>query len=123
MAPGSGAYNPVGGLGGAPGTQDYDHLFGSGRFALNDTWRTGFDTELTNNNAYMRLYDISYLDRLVNDLFVDDDYGRSRFAVTSYYFQGLRSTDCQRRIPYVAPLLEYSYIPLQNCWAASSGWT
>jgi LPS-assembly protein len=110
----SGAYNSAGGLGGAPGTQDYDHIFGAGRFALTDTWRTGFDTELTNNNAYMRLYDISYLDRLVNDIFLEDAYGRSRFAVTSYYFQGLRSTDVARRIPYVAPLLEYSYIPLQN---------
>ncbi len=110
----SGAYNSVGGLGAAPGTQDYDHLFGAGRFALTDTWRTGFDTELTNNNAYMRLYDISNLDRLVNDIFVDDAYGRSRFAVTSYYFQGLRSTDVARRIPFIAPLLEYSYIPLQD---------
>ena len=62
----------------------------------------------------MRLYDISSLDRLVNDLFVDDSYGRSRLALTSYYFQGLRSTDSARRIPYVSPLLEYSYIPLQN---------
>ena len=25
------------------GPQDYDHLFGSGRIALDDTWRTGFD--------------------------------------------------------------------------------
>jgi LPS-assembly protein len=110
----SGAYNSHGGLGGAPGTQDYDHLFGAGRFALDQTWRTGFDTELTNNNAYMRLYDISNLDRLVNDIFVDDTFDRTRFALTSYYFQGLRSTDIARRIPYVAPLLEYSYIPLQN---------
>ena len=30
----SGTYNSNGGLGGAPGTQDYDHLFGAGRFAL-----------------------------------------------------------------------------------------
>jgi LPS-assembly protein len=110
----SGAYNSHGGLGGAPGTQDYDHIFGAGRFALTDTWRTGFDTELTNNNAYMRLYDISYLDRLVNDIFLEDSYGRSRFAITSYYFQGLRSTDIARRIPFVAPLIEYSYIPLRN---------
>ena len=111
---GSGTYNPSGGLGGKPGSQDYDHLFGAGRFALDDTWRTGFDAALTNNAAYMRLYDISSLDRLVNDLFVDDSYGRSRLALTSYYFQGLRSTDSARRIPYVAPLIEYSYIPLQN---------
>jgi LPS-assembly protein len=110
----SGAYILNSNLGAAPGTNEYDHLFGAGRFTLTDTWRTGFDTELTNNNAYMRLYDISTLDRLVNDIFVDDTYDRSRFALTSYYFQSLRSTDIARRIPYVAPLLEYSYIPLQN---------
>ena len=73
---GSGAYNPDGGLGGpTAGAQDYDHLFGSGRFGIDDTWRTGFDAQLTNNAAYMRFYDISYLDRLINDLFVENDTG------------------------------------------------
>jgi LPS-assembly protein len=114
---GSLAYNPNGGLGGSSGAQYYDHLFGSGRFALDDGWahdngwRAGFDTALTNNSAYMRFYDISYLDRLVNDIFVEDNYGRSRFALSSYYFQGLRATDSQSVIPYVLPELDYTYIP------------
>ncbi|HXS05384.1 MAG TPA: LPS assembly protein LptD [Rhizomicrobium sp.] len=114
---GSLAYNPNGGLGGTPGSQTYDHLFGSGRFALdngwanNNGWRAGFDTELTNNAAYMRFYDISYLDRLVNDLFIEDVNGRSRFALTGYYFQGLRATDVPSMIPYVLPQLNYTFIP------------
>lgn len=114
---GSLAYNPDGGLGGNSGAQTYDHLFGSGRFALdngwanNNGWRAGFDTELTNNSAYMRFYDISYLDRLVNDLFIEDVNGRSRFALTGYYFQGLRATDVQSTIPYVLPQLDYTFIP------------
>ncbi len=112
---GSVAYNPEGGLNGpARKSQIYDHLFGSGRIQLNDNWRTGFDAQLTNNAAYMRFYDISYLDRLVNDLFVEDDFGRSRFAVTGYFFQGLRSSDAQKNIPYVLPRLEFSYIPTTN---------
>jgi LPS-assembly protein len=114
---GSLAYNPNGGLGGGTGPQAYDHLFGSGRFALdngwanNNGWRAGFDAELTNNAAYMRFYDISYLDRLVNDLFVEDINGRSRFALTGYYFQGLRATDVPGMIPYVLPELDYTFIP------------
>ena len=108
------AHNSKGGLGGTPGAQTYDHLFGSGRFQLNDSWRTGFDAQLTNNHAYMRYYDISYLDRLVNDLFVEKTFGRSRLALTSYYFQGLRSTDVVNNIPYVLPRLEYSYIPTRK---------
>jgi LPS-assembly protein len=112
---GSGANNPNGGLGGGPaGPQDYDHLFGSGRFAIDDTWSTGFNAQLTNNKGYMYAYDISFLDRLTNDLFVEDAFGRSRFAMTGYYFEGLRSTDVASRIPYVAPLIDYSYIPMQN---------
>ena len=113
---GSGAYNPDGGLGGAPGAQAYDHLFGSGRFAagrhLAHRLRRRSSPTIT---AYMRFYDISYLDRLINDLFMEDDAGRSRFALTSYYFQGLRSTDVSRRIPYVAAAAGIiSYIPMQK---------
>jgi LPS-assembly protein len=103
--------NPNGGLGNDSGTHEYDHLFGSGRFALSDSWTAGFDAQLTDNPGYMRFYDISTLDRLVNDLFVTADSGRSRFAATGYYFQGLRSTDVARRIPYVLPRLQYSFIP------------
>jgi len=111
---GSGAYNPDGGLGGTPGAQTYGHIFGSGRLQLDDTWRTGFDVQATSNPGYMRFYDISYLDRLINDLFIEDTPGRSRFALTSWYFQGLRSTDITSRIPYILPKLEYSYIPTEK---------
>lgn len=111
---GSGAYNPEGGLGGSPGPQTYGHIFGSGRLALSDTWRTGFDVAATSNPGYMQYYDISYLDRLNNDLFVDDTTGRSRFAITSYYFQGLRPTDVTARFPYVLPEVDYSYIPIDK---------
>ena len=107
----SGAYNPDGGLSGSAGPQTYGHLFGSGRFGLSDTWRTGFDIQTTSDPAYMRFYDISFLDRLVNDLFIEDTPGRSRFNLASYYFEGLRSTDVAARIPYVLPRLEASFIP------------
>lgn len=108
---GSGAYNPNGGLSGSPGAQTYGHLFGSGRVGMGDEARLGFDLQLTSNPAYMRFYDISFLDRLVNDLFVEATPGRSRLALTSYYFQGLRSTDVTARIPYILPRLDVSYIP------------
>ncbi len=111
---GSGAYNPDGGLAGSPGAQTYGHIFGSGRFALSENWRTGFDVQATSNSAYMRFYDISFLDRLVNDIFLEATPGRSRFALTSYYFQGLRSTDVTSRIPFVLPKVEFSYIPVQK---------
>ena len=111
---GSGAYNPNGGLSGSPGAQTYGHIFGSGREAFNENWRAGIDVQATSNSAYMRFYDISFLDRLVNDLFLEGTPGRSRFSLASYYFQGLRSTDVTARIPFVLPRLEMSYIPIHK---------
>ena len=111
---GSGAYNPDGGLSGGAGAQTYGHLFGSGRVGLGDNARMGFDLQLASNNAYMRFYDISFLDRLVNDLFLEATPGRSRYALTSYYFQGLRSTDVTSRIPYILPRIDLSYVPTQK---------
>lgn len=111
---GSGAYNQEGGLSGTARDQTYGHLFGSGRHNFTRDWRTGFDVQTTTNNAYMRFYDISFLDRLVSDIFVEGTPGRSRFALTSYYFQGLRSNDIQASIPYVLPRLEASFIPTQK---------
>ena len=87
------------------------HIFGSGRTLLSDNWRAGFDVELTSNDTYLRRYDISLKDRLASDLFVDSVQGRSRVAATGYFFQSLRSTDSTGQIPYVLPLVEYTYIP------------
>ena len=111
----SGAYKSDGGLGGTgTGPQFYDHIFGSGRFDLGGNWKSGFDLQLTNNNAYMRFYDISFLDRLNSSAFLENDSGRSRLALSGFFFQGLRATDVVSAIPQAAPLLEYSYIPSRD---------
>ena len=107
---GSVADNPNGGL-----TQDknefYASLFGSGRIPIATNWRTGFDLQLTSNDTYLKRYDFSQLDRLVNDLFVEGTGARTRFAVTGYFFQGLRAGDNSDVIPFALPLVEFSYIP------------
>ena len=104
------AQNPHGGLDDDQ-SQTYAHLFGSGRLALDDHWDTGFDAELTSSDTYLKRYDISNEDRLVNDIFVENISDRSRLAVTGYFFEGLRATDNSRTIPFVLPLIEYTYIP------------
>ena len=107
---GSFGENPEGGLSGAQ-SQIYAHLFGSGRLALSPTWQAGFDTQVTSNDTYLKRYDISQLDRLISDFFVVGEKGRSRFAVTGYFFQGLRASDDNRTFPIALPLIEYTYIP------------
>ncbi len=112
----SAADNPNGGLGGHQ-NQIYSSLFGTGRIAIDGVWRTGYDAQITSNDTYLKRYDFApYLDRLVSDLFVEGSGGRTRFAVTGFFFQGLRTTDRTNVIPLALPLVEFAYSPLHD-WA------
>jgi len=104
------AHNPNGGLD-AETSQTYGHLFGSGQFRLNDHWKAGFDVQLTSNDTFLKRYDISTEDRLVNDIYLESFSGRSHFALTGYFFEGLRASDNSRTIPFVLPLVDYSFVP------------
>jgi LPS-assembly protein len=87
------------------------HVFGTGRFQIDDVWRWGYDAQLTSNDTYLKRYDISSLDRLENNLFVEGISGRSYAAINSWYFQGLRQTDDPGKTPLVLPLAEVEYVP------------
>ena len=107
------ADNPHGGLSSHESEWD-SHLFGHGRILLTDTLKLGFDAQLTSNDTYLKRYDISALDRLTSDLYVENEWGRSRFAITGYFFQGLRATDDNQIIPLALPIVEFTYIPTQD---------
>jgi len=110
---GSVAYNPYGGI-----TQRehqwYASLFGAGRIPVSDNWTAGYDAQLTTNDTYLKRYDFSQADRLVNDLYIEGAGARTRFAVTGYFFQGLRASDNSRLIPLALPLVEFSFSPLHH---------
>ncbi|HMI95896.1 MAG TPA: LPS assembly protein LptD [Micropepsaceae bacterium] len=91
-------------------------LFGSGRLPLTDSWRTGFDVQLSSNKTYLKRYEFSNQDRLTTDLFADRVSGRSRAEITGYYFQSLRATDLPGQIPIALPLMQYTYIPEYKVW-------
>jgi LPS-assembly protein len=87
------------------------HVFGQGRFEIDDVWRWGYDAEVTSNDTYLKRYDISSKDRLVNNLFIEGIDGRSYAAVNGWYFQGLREDDDPGLTPLVLPLAELEYVP------------
>jgi LPS-assembly protein len=105
--------NPNGGFSGEQG-QYYAHLFGSGRFGISAPWESGYDVQVTSNATYLKRYDIYQFDRLTNDFFITGEQGRSRFAVTGYFFQGLRASDDNRTFPVALPLIEYTYVPMHK---------
>jgi LPS-assembly protein len=128
------ANNPEGGINGNQHVW-YSSFFGAGRTPIGNSnvWRFGFDAQLTSNPTYLERYSLyNKDDQLFNDLFVEGISGRSRFAITGYFFQSLVGSCPQltstnppvctttqisplfiktAQIPLALPLIEYSYIP------------
>ncbi|MDE3114014.1 MAG: LPS-assembly protein LptD [Pseudomonadota bacterium] len=104
-------YNPDGGLSGHQ-HQWYSSLFGAGRIPLTGIWSAGYDVQLTSNDTFLKRYNFSSEDNLVNDLFISAVSGRSHFSITSYFFQDLRAGHIGAgQMPLVLPLVEYTYDP------------
>lgn len=53
------------------------HIFGKGRWDINNKWRAGFDLEKTSDEQYLRQFDISSKDLLKSELFVERFSGRN----------------------------------------------
>lgn len=128
------AHNPEGGIS-ENQEETYSSFFGSGRTPIGNSnvWRFGFDAQLTSNPTYLERYSLyNKDDQLFSDLFIEGVRGRSRFAITGYFFQSLvgacpvlattKPPTCATsdisplyiktaQIPLVLPLIEYTYIP------------
>lgn len=93
-----------------PGREIRGHLDATGRFDLDNTWRTGFDIARATDDTYLRRYDISSQDTLTTNLFAEGFRGRTYASANAYFFQGLRAEDDPGATPIVAPLLDYNFI-------------
>ncbi|MGQ0677735.1 MAG: LPS-assembly protein LptD [Rhodospirillales bacterium] len=92
------------------------HVFGRGRWDVNESWRTGFDLQRASDRTYLSLYRITNpqlfanTQTLTSNAFAEGFMGRSYAAANAYAFQGLRSTDTLRTTPYVPMLWDYNYL-------------
>ncbi|MEE8245971.1 MAG: LPS assembly protein LptD [Alphaproteobacteria bacterium] len=93
-----------------PGAETRGHIFGTGRFDIDRTWRWGFDLRRASDDTYLRRYDISHADTLASNLFVEGFRGRNYAAANVHSFQGLRAEDDFGLTPIVWPILEYSFV-------------
>ncbi len=86
------------------------HIFGSGRFDINETWRWGFDGAYASDDTYLRSYNFSSEDTLTTSPFAEGFRGRNYMSARGYYFQGLREDDDPGDTPIILPLLDYAHI-------------
>ncbi|WP_272991040.1 LPS-assembly protein LptD [Hyphomonas adhaerens] len=92
------------------------HLYGSGRFALNNHWQWGFGVETQTDDLYDRRYDLDgqgeergiYLSqprRLLSQLYAVGQGDTYYTDVALLSIQGLRAGDADGTLPKVTPLL------------------
>lgn len=80
------------------------HIFSRGRFAIDETWRAGFDFNRASSEEYLRIYRYGARRRLDSSVFTEGFWGTDAYArVDARIFQGLRATDNTSLIPTVGP--------------------
>lgn len=81
-----------------------------GLFALNRTWRGGFDFEQSSDRTYLKRFRLGHEDVLTSRLYTEGFRGRNYAAVNAYKWQDLRASSDPDDTPLVAPFAEYSYV-------------
>lgn len=97
------------------------NAFARGYREFGDNWRASYDFERVSDREYLRQYDVERrgdlrqeLDRgstnqLRSNARIAWASGGSRLSVDTFWFQGLRASDVQSRLPYVLPLIDYQH--------------
>jgi LPS-assembly protein len=66
------------------------HLFGKGRWDINELYRAGFDIELTSDDQYLRQFDISSKSLLENEVYLERFSGRDYAIARAIAFEDTR---------------------------------
>ncbi len=91
------------------------HLFAKGQFAIDETWRWGFDINRASSSTYMRDFRVQgWADVLTSQLYMEG-FGQGSYArVDARQYQGLTNSIIARKLPSVLPRAEYSLIGPQD---------
>ncbi|WP_424814131.1 LPS-assembly protein LptD [Roseococcus sp. YIM B11640] len=96
------------------------HIFSRGRFNIDENWRVGFDLNRASSESYLRTFRFEYRRVLSSQAYAEGFWGTESYArVDVRAYQGLRSTDDVRQIPYVAPNAYFDYAPRRQI---GGGW-
>jgi LPS-assembly protein len=88
------------------------HIFLKGRFTIDENWRAGFDLNRASSEQYLRTFRYEYRRVLTSQAFVEGFWGTETYArIDGRIYQGLRSVDDTRQIPYVLPNAVVEHAP------------
>jgi LPS-assembly protein len=95
----------------------------SGQFSLSDKWIWGWDTTVLSDKTFLSDYRLSQFspnydtlsmvlrnpDYALSQIYLTGRGDRSYFDARSMYFYGFSSSDVQRQIPVVLPVIDHDY--------------
>ena len=89
------------------------HVFGFGRFDIDETWRTGFDISRSTDRSYLRRFNFfgNPENSLTTNGFVEGLRGRNYASANTFLYQNLRS-GLRPNTPIVAPMLDFNHVGL-----------
>jgi len=85
------------------------HLNSRGRWAINDIWRAGFDSQLASSDQYRNRYKFENPDWLTNHTWVEAFSGRNYASMEGFYYNDTRQDSDDATNPIVLPLVTYDY--------------
>jgi LPS-assembly protein len=85
------------------------HLFTSGQFAIDDTWRWGFDVNRASNPVYIRDFRIGpSVPSLASSVYIEG-FGQGSYARTDMHVYQSLTSGSTNTVPFVLPRTQYSY--------------
>ena len=92
-------------------------IFARGRFALNDTWRYGFDIDRASSATYLRDYRVANRGDVLTSRLYLEGFGTGSYSrIDTIAYQSLVTSVAQVRLPYVLPRYSYSYFGEPDAW-------
>lgn len=86
------------------------HIDSRGRFAIDQSWRWGFNVDRATDDTYLRLYNFSSDSTLTSNLFTEYLRGRNYAAINGFAFQSTREEVNDDENPFVVPLIDYNFL-------------
>ncbi len=86
------------------------HVFSSGRFNYDDTWRYGFDFNRASSAAYLHDFSVAWYADVLTSQFFLEGFGQGSYTrFDSRFYQSLITGIANTNLPVVAPRYTYSY--------------
>jgi LPS-assembly protein len=95
------------------------HVFATGNFSYNDTWRYGFNVNEASSANYLRDFAVPNNpgSNVLSSQVFAEGFGQGAYArVDLRGYQGLNNAVSDERLPFVLPHYQYSYVGQPDNW-------